>query len=442
MKWSRYNYVLPSRAHGHLLYNALSNTFAEVDDQTYAQLEAIRQSPEAYDFAQQPALCVQLTQMKALVEDGEEEQSLNLLKLKRLYTEYDTSALTLTIAPTLACNFACPYCFQENHRQGAMQPETEDRILEFIQRFGQLKYIRLIWFGGEPLLQFDRVQSLTEKIASLAIPFCADMITNGYLLTPDVIQRLDDLKIRQMQITLDGPQATHDRRRVLMSGEPTYQRILDNLHNLFRVWKGIVKLRVNVDKTNWDAYHLLHQELRRTFTDASLKIYPGIVSEIVGVNPDLGCFLNKEDEVAFLVQQYRQYGIADLPFYPTHKFYGCTATTRNGFVIGPSGELYKCWNDVGKPEMVVGSVDERTPWNLNLLAKYMVGVSYFDDPGCQQCFYMPVCDGGCANFRLWNKYAGAQYDPCLKFAKGLPELLEIHYEQKQKRPAAAQANTP
>ena len=66
-------------------------------------------------------------------------------------------------------------------------------------------------------------------------------------------------------------------------------------------------------------------------------------------------------------------------FFFEKRFQGCIATHRNAFVIGPEGEVYKCQNDVGNPEMVVGNIVERN-WNLSLYTKYMIGVDPFSDP--------------------------------------------------------------
>lgn len=61
------------------------------------------------------------------------------------------------------------------------------------------------------------------------------MVTNGYLLTDDKARMLRELGIRHLQITLDGSKKTHDSRRFLLGGKPTYDTIINNLENLLKV---------------------------------------------------------------------------------------------------------------------------------------------------------------------------------------------------------------
>jgi len=75
----------------------------------------------------------------------------------------------------------------------------------------------------------------------------AQMTTNGYLLDKAKSERLNDLKIDSIQITLDGTKDIHDSRRTLSGGEPTFQRILDNIDSLMHSsYRGKCDIRVNI----------------------------------------------------------------------------------------------------------------------------------------------------------------------------------------------------
>lgn len=439
MHWSKYNLLFHSARHGYLLYNALTNLFAELDAETYHEVEQIRQSPESYDFTKAPALYVQLLRAKVLVDPQEEASTLNTFKLKRIGGNFAETSLGLTIAPTLACNFNCTYCYESHRRPVFMNSATEAQLLEFIRRFKSIQALDVTWYGGEPLLGFESIVRLTEQMQALPLRFQAHLITNGYLLTDAVIAQLDALKIINIQMTLDGPSEVHNLRRPLANGDPTYDVIRAHLSALLASrWKGQLSLRVNVDANNQAQYAALYHDLRRDFPDdRRINIYPGIVTEAQVRNPDIHCQLTRKEETRFLLDVYRTYGITNADFYPRHNW-GCMATCRNGFVIGPEGEVYKCWHDVGDQQMVVGSIYADRAWNTNLLANYLMGTNPFDDPVCQSCFYLPICDGGCAHFRLLNAFYGGQFDTCVKFKDALPEFLEIHYELKQKQ-AQAQA---
>lgn len=65
--------------------------------------------------------------------------------------------LTFVIAPTLACNLNCVYCFENGYRnKKTMSEETLDEVISFIESKlkNQTKSIHITWFGGEPLLAY------------------------------------------------------------------------------------------------------------------------------------------------------------------------------------------------------------------------------------------------------------------------------------------------
>jgi uncharacterized protein len=265
----------------------------------------------------------------------------------------------------------------------------------------------------------------------------AALITNGYFLTEDKIRRLNDLRVNYLQITLDGAKQTHDSRRYLAGGGPTYDRILANVDALMASdFRGHLHVRVNVDGRNDEEFVDVYTTIRdRHPADFGrrVSVYPGFVHG--DAHPDRGCFFDTEAQGAFLAKIMERHHIAPLRIYPFHHAPGCVLTRRNAFVVGPDAEVYKCWDDVGNRERVVGSLERFDNWNMALIAEGMCGCSYLDDPECRECFYFPICNGGCHRIRQNNLHADVKQSSCTYFRGNLESLLELCYEDQQRRAA-------
>ena len=113
----------------------------------------------------------------------------------------------------------------------------------------------------------------------------------------------------------------------------------------------------------------------------------------------------------FFEKLHKKYGL-EVNFRPEYTVGGCGATIVNYFVIGPKGELYKCWNDIGDENFIVGNVVENKITNYELLSRYIGGPNMMDDPKCCECKLFPICDGGCAWNRHKNIFNGASMQLC------------------------------
>ena len=82
---------------------------------------------------------------------------------------------------------------------------------------------------------------------------------------------------------------------------------------------------------------------------------------------------------------------------------------------------------------MVGSVNRFDNWNLGLIAEGMTGCSYLDDPECKECFYFPICNGGCHRVRQTNLHSEEKQSSCTYFKGNLEKLLELYYEEKQRK---------
>ena len=102
------------------------------------------------------------------------------------------------INPIRRCNLACKYCNEYDDFSKPIPLETMKRRVDDLARLGTTI---VTLSGGEPLLHPE----LDEIIAHMrTYPIIVGMITNGYLLTADRIQRLNRAGLDHLQISIDN----------------------------------------------------------------------------------------------------------------------------------------------------------------------------------------------------------------------------------------------
>ncbi len=104
------------------------------------------------------------------------------------------------IIPTRRCNLACKYC---NEFDSISLPVPTAEMLRRIDLLAALGTTVVTISGGEPLLHPD-LDQLTQHIRRRGM--MATLITNGYLLTPERIARLNRVGLDQMEISIDNVQ--------------------------------------------------------------------------------------------------------------------------------------------------------------------------------------------------------------------------------------------
>jgi MoaA/NifB/PqqE/SkfB family radical SAM enzyme len=104
------------------------------------------------------------------------------------------------IIPIRRCNLACTYC---NEFDDFSKPVPTEEMLRRIDKLAALGTSVITISGGEPLLHPD----LDEVIGRIrAHGMIAGLITNGYLLVPERIKRLNHAGLEWLQISIDNQQ--------------------------------------------------------------------------------------------------------------------------------------------------------------------------------------------------------------------------------------------
>lgn len=425
MFWSKYNILSRSKKYGYLLFNTISMAFIQIDESDIENWDMLKNNPNEYKLFSN---WQELLRLHILVE--RQEDDLNVYLADVLKNRYNPADIALTILPTRGCNFGCIYCYEQDRPMKNMDEETEKGIVQFLKANVNMKRLSVVWYGGEPLINFPTIERLSKEFLSMGIEYSAKMVTNGYLLNQEISDKISTLAIRNIQITLDGPEPIHNQRRMLLGGQPTYRTIMDNLKYLLKVNEKItIDVRTNVDRRNMGEYDTFYKQFKAEIDNPRVNLYPGFVSDLLSTecvsaehNISAGGY-----KAQFALDIYHKYGIEIKSFLPKYRRHSCVASKYWAFVVGPEGELYKCWRMVGNKDQVIGNVNSLYI-NMAKFSRYLTGADYTTDAKCLSCEYITLCGGGCPLVRMRNKYEDLYMNHCCPEKTHMEQLMEMRYE--------------
>jgi uncharacterized protein len=401
LRESRYNVVV-RLDDGVWVYNGLSGQAMRLSSEEWTQTQEFLAGSDRHPGME---LLRDLALGRMLVSRDTDE--LEVLERRYRTGTADRTSFGLTIVTSMGCNFDCSYCFQVKPR-ASLDDETVGLLLGVLDdQLPTIERFEVTWFGGEPLLGAERLWELSDafigRCDAAGADYAAGIVTNAYLLTPEVASRLRDARVGKVQVTLDGPADTHDLMRPLRNGRGTFDVILDHVVACADIVP--ISIRVNLDATNVSAYEPLIEQLVERGLAGRVTVHPG---RLVAYDEGIGapsesyrptCFTLPEFAVVereFLAYaRTRGLASADLP-QPVST--PCTAVRVNELVVGANGELYKCWDSVGNHREVVGHLSSWRDPNDRVLK--WLRYDPFADEGCRGCVALPTCMGGCAHHAM------------------------------------------
>ncbi|HBB28947.1 MAG TPA: hypothetical protein DC000_06830 [Clostridiales bacterium] len=431
-KKSNYNIIVEKLENGDiLLFNSLSGAFGVLEDNNVDFYEKIN-ILDTDNIDESKKSLVEIMIENGFLIDCEFDE-FALLEVQEKIARYSSSKLkNLTIAPTLACNMECKYCFENHENCHGMSEEIKQSLLKFVD--SQLcekgtEHLNVTWFGGEPLLELDTIKFLSNKFIKICndknIKYTAGIITNGILLNTETCNSLvNDCKVNSAQITIDGLGDIHNSRRKLKNGEDSFSIIIKNIDDIKD--KINLAIRVNVDKNNDKEVDTLIDYFifnKNWGNDDNISIYLAPIEKTTDecIIKDSKC-LNSEEFLDVLIRIYQKlynagYKSAFEKMYPKTLVTGCSALTIGSYVIDEIGDIYTCWGAIGIKKYSIGNIAEK----LNLNSSWLKWLSLNKPDKCGICKFLPMCKGSCAFKRLENKdkfscsYSKFSYKEILKY---------------------------
>lgn len=395
LSYSKYNYTVTLPDGNKAIYNLVTKQKLVLQSPIKEFFEGILDVPDSK--------LARKWRKAGFLVDGDE---LTELRLFSCASSASNQKLNLTIAPTLACNFRCPYCF-ETHTPTVMSQQIQDKLVDsvkyYLTTFHPTQF-SITWYGGEPLLQPKIIEDLSRRFMALCdenkVEYSANIVTNGYLLTQEIADMLSRNKVSNCQITLDGLKECNDKTRILADGGGSFDVITGNLRKLKLAFE--VNVRCNLTQGNKKDFLGLKKLVEEIAQQSGNKIkcYGHPVDEMIAADK------TALQEKTLPLEEWMNYIDLDNKFLSrcSCDLSFCGAHHISCFVVAPDGNLYKCWNDITVPSRRVANLLEDKNVFIAQIKNH-IGKQYLDvcdvlnDEECRECQFLPFCKGGCPHQR-------------------------------------------
>ena len=353
-------------------------------------------------------------------KDPDEEKKL----FQKLYSNFNKKAIDrpikYVICPSYTCNLNCTYCFEKDlplNSYKDISSEMLDQAFKAIKTVSKKirkKIHSLELFGGEPLLPKNK--NSVKDILNFAVDNDSNItiVTNGVLARDfmDVLKPVKD-NIEMLQITLDGPENIHDRRRKYISGKGTFREISSSIDELLD--NNInTNARINIDTENIEYLPQIYDYMvsKEWIGHLHFKSKPSLVTDhttleyndpIIPEDRLLERLIKIYDQNPELEESFGFYSFKPLRNIleilngapnVSPRYFNCESNLLELYIFCPDGYIYTCPESIGNKEFAIG--------------KFSPGLELFEDKmdlwrdrsiinmeKCRDCKFAPICGGGC-----------------------------------------------
>lgn len=308
---------------------------------------------------------------------------------------------TLFFEVTSQCNALCDHCGSRctASKKDELSVEILKKVLDDVANQFGTKTIMLNITGGEPLIRKDLFQ-LTGYADMLGFKW--GLVTNGMLITDEVIQKMKETHMSTITISLDGMKKTHEEFRHVPG---SFDKIISAIEKLKKS-EFVEHIQVTFIATKKNITEL--PEVYRMLTMLEIDSL-----RISGIDPIGRAKENEElmlsaEDYTFLFDFMKKHSSSPLPITwscshyfgntehtldPTGKKFACYTGIHVASVLS-NGDIFGCPNIPRRKELIQGNVLQDNfcdVWNHKF--------EYYRNPNrtkakqCEDCEYWKYCKG-------------------------------------------------
>lgn len=349
----------------------------------------------------------ELGQLKLLSADNCDSDNPEVKKLESI------PLATLVLNVNTGCNLSCSYCYKEDLDTPAnsqrMSFETARQSIEMmLQESPDQPRYNIVFFGGEPLTNMPLIRQVVayaeQRFGELGRGIDFSLTTNATMLTEDIVHYLNEHRIG-VAISIDGPKAVHDKNRITVGGQGTYEVVRRKIELLMQGYSARpVGARVTLTKGVTDIENIWDHLFNELGFD-EVGFAPVTSGDISSFNLSEAELQQVFDNMKALGRRYidaaiagRSIGFSNMHQLLTDIHEGTKKALPCGagagmVAIDHSGGVNLCHRFTGSDLPLFGSVSEGL--DREALTGFLEARMDRTDKGCSTCWIRNLCSGGC-----------------------------------------------
>lgn len=320
---------------------------------------------------------------------------------------------TIILNVNTGCNLSCTYCYKEDlaipSKGQKMNFETARKSIDLLLEQGDSReQLNVIFFGGEPLTNLKLIKEVVDyterRCQEIGKKADFSMTTNATLLNEEVVDYLDRHRFG-ISISMDGPQAVHDRRRITVGGQGTYVVVANKARMLLERYRSKpVGVRVTLTAGHTDVVGI-HEHLKNDLGFAEVGVAPATSGPVTVFNLSSQELREVFDSMMTLGRAYRDdalqgrnNGFSNMHQLMSDLYEGRKKALPCGAGVGllavdNKGDLNLCHRFTGSDMPTFGNVDSGI--EKEKLGKFLESATDRSSKGCSTCRIRNLCAGGC-----------------------------------------------